>query len=214
MSVLVIGTGNMARGIGTRLVSGGHDLTLYNPDRTDAEKLASELGGGARATTTTLPEAIQEADLVILASWYAVNLQTAQEQASVLRGKVVVDISNPVNESYDALVTEGGPSAAENIQAAIGEGAKVVKAFNTTFAPTLVAGNVAGQTLDVLLAGDDEGAKEAVADLVRSGSLNVIDAGELVRSRQLEALGFLGITLQFRLNTEFGTAWKLVLPAA
>jgi hypothetical protein len=70
---------------------------------------------------------------------HAVNLETAKEQADALRQKIVVGISNPLNESYDALVTEGGSSAAENIQAAIGPGAKVVKAFNTTFAGTLVA---------------------------------------------------------------------------
>jgi predicted dinucleotide-binding enzyme len=214
MKVLIIGTGSMARGIGTRLVAGGHDLALFNPDRADAVTLAGELGGGAKAAAGTLPETIAAADVVVLASWYAVNLQTAKEQAPALRGKVVIDISNPLNESYDALVTEGGPSAAENIQAAVGEGAKVVKAFNTTFAGTLVAGNVAGQTLDVFLAGDDVVAKQTVASLVGSGGLNAIDAGELIRARQLEALGLLGITLQSRLNTGFGTAWKLVLPAA
>jgi 8-hydroxy-5-deazaflavin:NADPH oxidoreductase len=89
-----------------------------------------------------------------------------------------------------------------------------VKAFNTTFAGTLVTGEVAGQTLDVFLAGDDEAAKETVTTLVQSGGLNVIDAGGLMRARQLEALGLLGITLQSRLNTGFGTAWKLVLPTA
>jgi 8-hydroxy-5-deazaflavin:NADPH oxidoreductase len=88
-----------------------------------------------------------------------------------------------------------------------------VKAFNTTFAPTLVAGQVAGQPLDVFLAGDDEGAKRTVAALVRAGGLNAIDAGALERARQLEGLGLLGITLQGPLGTQFGTAWKLVMPA-
>lgn len=212
MKVLIIGTGNMARGIGTRVVSGGHELVLYNPDVRDAEQLAGELGGGTRAAQGGLPDAIAAAEVVILASWYTVNLETAKEQTAALREKVVIEISNPVNESYDALVTEGGPSGAENVRDAIGAGAKVVKAFNTTFAGTLVAGEVAGQKLDVFLAGDDEGPKETVAALVRSGGLNVIDAGGLVRARQLEGLGLLGITLQSRLDTGFGTAWKLVLP--
>jgi 8-hydroxy-5-deazaflavin:NADPH oxidoreductase len=172
------------------------------------------LGGGAAAIAGTLPEGIDAAEVVILASWYAVNLDTAREQSDALRRKIVIDISNPLNDSYDALVTDGGPSAAENVQAAIGPGAKVVKAFNTTFAGTLVTGEVAGQTLDVFLAGDDEAAKETVTTLVQSGGLNVIDAGGLMRARQLEALGLLGITLQSRLNTGFGTAWKLVLPTA
>lgn len=92
--------------------------------------------------------------------------------------------------------------------------ARVIKAFNTTFASTLVAGQVAGQPLDVFMAGDDEAAKSTLAELLRAGGLNPIDAGPLSRSRELEALAFLGITLQFRLNTGFGTAWKLLRPAA
>jgi 8-hydroxy-5-deazaflavin:NADPH oxidoreductase len=99
------------------------------------------------------------------------------------------------------------------IQSALGNRARVVKAFNTTFAPTLLAGQVAGQPLDVFLAGDDQGAKDAVAGLVRAGSLNPVNAGPLARAQQLEALGFLGITLQPRLGTNFGTAWKLIMPA-
>jgi 8-hydroxy-5-deazaflavin:NADPH oxidoreductase len=89
----------------------------------------------------------------------------------------------------------------------------VVKAFNTTFAPTLLAGQVAGEPLDVFIAGDDEDAKSTVATLVRDGGLRPIDAGALERSRQLEGLGLLGITLQGALGTQFGTAWKLVMPA-
>lgn len=218
MKILIIGTGNMARGISTRLLAGGHEVKLYNPDRTDAEKLADELRsasgvpGRVSAAATSLPEAISGSEVVILASWYAVNLQTAREQAAALDGKVVVDISNPLNDTYDALVTEGGPSAAENIRAVLPAGAKVVKAFNTTFAGTLVEGKVAGQVLDVLIAGDDETAREVVASLARGGGLNAIDVGGLERARQLEALGLLGITLQSRLDTGFSTAWKLLLP--
>lgn len=217
MKILMIGTGNMARGISTRLLAGGHHVALYNPDRADAEKLAEELrsasaGSGGVSTVSELHEAISPSDVVILASWYSVNLETARELADELDGKIVVDISNPLNETYDGLVTEGGPSAAEDIRTVLPEGAKVVEAFNTTFADTLVEGEVAGHTLDVLLAGDDEPAKRAVTALVKSGGLNAIDGGALERARQLEALGFLGITLQSRLDTGFMTAWKLVLP--
>lgn len=217
MNVLIIGTGNMARGISTRLLAGGHAVTLYNPDRADAENLADDLGsssrdGGRVTVAAGLREAVPGSEVVILASWYDVNLQTARDLAGELDGKVVVDISNPLNESYDGLVTEGGPSAAERIQAVLPAGAKVVKAFNTTFAGTLVAGHVAGQPLDVFIAGNEETARETLAALARSGGLNAIDVGGLERARQLEGLGFLAITLQSRLNTGFMTAWKLVLP--
>jgi hypothetical protein len=107
----------------------------------------------------------------------------------------VVDISNPLNQTFDALATAPGTSAAEEVATATA-GATVVKAFNTTFSGTPVEGQVAGQPLDVLIAGDDEEAKKTVTQLVRDGGLRAIDVGPLERARELEGLGFLGIALQ------------------
>lgn len=219
MNVVIIGAGNMGRGIATRLAATNATIVIHNVDLAKAAGLATELGGTtageARITASpALRDAVATGDVVILASWYAVNLETARTLGSALDGKTVVDISNPLNETYDGLVTEPGRSAAETIRAVLPAGAKLIKAFNTTFAGTLVATQVAGQPLDVFIAGDDAGAKAALAELVRAGGLNPIDVGGLERARQLEALGLLGITLQPRLNTGFQTAWKLVLPAA
>jgi 8-hydroxy-5-deazaflavin:NADPH oxidoreductase len=68
---------------------------------------------------------------------------------------------------------------------------------------------VAGQPLDVLIAGDDKEAKEMVAKLVHDGDLRAIDAGPLERARELEGLGFLRITLQQPLGLNFQSTWKL-----
>jgi predicted dinucleotide-binding enzyme len=87
-----------------------------------------------------------------------------------------------------------------------------VKAFNTTFAGTLVGGEVDGQQLDVLIAGDDETAKQKVSQLVSDGGLGPIDVGPLSRAQQLEQLGFLHISLQQPLELGFGSAVKLVMP--
>ena len=92
------------------------------------------------------------------------------------------------------------------------QGARVVKAFNTTFARTLVAGMVAGQPLDVFIAGDDAQAKATISQLVEAGGLRAIDTGPLSRARQLEGIGLLGITLQGPLGTHFMSAWKLLFP--
>jgi 8-hydroxy-5-deazaflavin:NADPH oxidoreductase len=85
----------------------------------------------------------------------------------------------------------------------------VVKAFNTTFAGTLVEGEVAGQPLDVFVAGDEEDPKATVAELARTGGLNPIDAGPLRRARELEHLGFLHMTLQEKLGTGYASAVKV-----
>ena len=91
-------------------------------------------------------------------------------------------------------------------------GTRVVKAFNTTFARTLVDGTVAGQPLDVFIASDDAAAKATISQLVEAGGLRAIDAGPLSRARQLEGMGFLGIALQGPLGTQFMSAWKLLFP--
>ena len=89
------------------------------------------------------------------------------------------------------------------------EGTAVVKAFNTTFAGTLVAGEVSGQQLDVLIAGDDDNAKQKVAQLVADGGLRPIDVGPLRRAQQLEQLGFPHISLQQPLGLNFASAVRL-----
>jgi len=207
MNVSIIGTGNMARGIGHRLVAGGHAVTVIGRDMEDAQQLAAELG--ALASARGLDEDLQ-GEVVVLAVWYAAVADIVGKLGQRLADKIVVDITNPLNATYDGLVTAPGTSAAEENARLLPAGAKLVKAFNTTFAPTLVAGQVGGFPLDVFIAGDDQAAKSVVAQLVRDGGLNAIDIGPLRRSRELEAMAFLGITLQGPLNLGFQSGWKLL----
>jgi len=207
MNVSIIGTGNMARGIGHRLVAGGHAVTVIGRDMEDAQQLAAELG--ALASARGLDGDLQ-GEVVVLAVWYAAVADIVGKLGQRLADKIVVDITNPLNATYDGLVTAPGTSAAEENARLLPAGAKLVKAFNTTFAPTLVAGQVGGFPLDVFIAGDDQAAKRVVAQLVRDGGLNAIDIGPLRRSRELEAMAFLGITLQGPLNLGFQSGWKLL----
>ena len=208
MNVTIVGTGNMGRGIATRLLAGGHEVTLLDREAGKAQELAREVGGSAGAGT--VGDEIS-GEVVVLAVPYEAAAPLVRQYGEALSGKVVVDITNPVNwETFDGLVTPPDSSAAEEIEKEATEGARVVKAWNTTFAGTLVAGEVAGHTLDVFVAGDDAGAKETVVGLVESGGSNAIDAGPLRRARELERLGFLGMTLQGPLGLNFASAWKLI----
>jgi NADPH-dependent F420 reductase len=208
MDVTIIGTGNMARGIGSRLIAGGHDVTVLGKETDAAEAVVADLGadGNARAGRSGDPIA---GDVVVLAVYYPDAQAAVEQYGDSLSGKVVVDITNPVNESFDGLVTPPDGSAAQEI-ARRAPGARVVKAFNTTFAGTLTEGRVAGQPLDVFIAGDDEDAKATVTKLAQDGDLNPIDAGPLKQARQLEAMGLLHMTLQSSLGTGFSTALKIV----
>jgi NADPH-dependent F420 reductase len=206
MRVTIIGAGNMGRGVGTRVVAGGHEVEIVDRDPAEAQRLAGELGDGASA-----PEGGAIAgDVVVFAVYYPGIKDAVRQYAAELDGKVVVDITNPVDtRTWDRLATPPGTSSAEEVAAIVPAGTPVVKAFNTTFAGTLVAGEVAGQQLDVLIAGDDEGAKAKVSQLASDGGLRPIDVGPLPRAQQLEQLGFLHMSLQEPLGLGFGSTIKL-----
>ncbi len=149
-------------------------------------------------------------DVVVLAVWYGTNIEIAKQLGTKLAGKVVVDIANPLNSTYDGLATAPDSSSAEDLAKAITAGAQVVKAFNTTFAGTLTAADAAGQKLDVFIAGDDADAKSKVSQLVTDGGMRAIDAGPLHRARQIESMQLLHITLQGTLGSNWGSAIKIL----
>jgi 8-hydroxy-5-deazaflavin:NADPH oxidoreductase len=208
MEVTIIGTGNMARGIGSRVLAGGHDLTVVGKDSGSAEAVAADIGGAGTVKTAVTGDPI-DGEVVVLAVYYPDARAAAEQYADQLAGKVVVDITNPVNETFDGLVVPPDGSATAEL-AALAGGARLVKAFNTTFATPLRAGKVADRKLDVLIAGDDEDAKGKVAALARDGGLNPIDAGPLKHARELEAAGLLHMRLQNTLGTGFGSALNIL----
>jgi 8-hydroxy-5-deazaflavin:NADPH oxidoreductase len=213
MNITIIGAGNMGRGIGTRAVAGGHSVTFIDANPEVAEKTAAEVRASAKndakVSSTSLGEA-ELGDVVVLAVWYGTNLELAKQLGTKLAGKVVVDIANPLNATYDGLATAPDSSSAEDLAKAIASGARVVKAFNTTYASTLLEGRVAGQPLDVFIAGDDADAKGKVAQIVTDGGMRPIDTGPLSRARQIEGMQLLHITLQNTLGTNWGSTIKIL----
>ena len=206
MDITIIGTGNMARGIATRTLAGDNRVTLLGTSIEKAQALADELSGDVRTGQVGDP---LPGDVVVLAVWYQAVGDVLGSYEGELDGKVVVDITNPVDtETYAPLSIEAG-SVAQEIAARV-PGAKVVKAFNTTFAGTLVEGQVAGEQLDLLLASDDEEAKNVVSRLAADGGMRPIDAGPLSLAHQLEALGYLNMAIQPTLGTNYGSVFKVL----
>lgn len=204
MSIAVIGAGNMGRAIACRLVTGGHDVLLADEDTAKAESVAAEIAplGGGTVRAAPARDAADIAGIVVLATLYDVSTRVAAELSELLDGKIVVDISNPFNGTFNGLTTPEGSSAGEEIARRV-PGARVVKAFNTTFAPVLFAGTLDETPIDVLLASDDDGAKDRVARIVKSGRLRPIDAGALANSRTLERITLLLVDLQGRYELDF-----------
>jgi predicted dinucleotide-binding enzyme len=207
MKVTIIGAGNMGRGIGTRTVAGGHEVEIIDNDPADAQSLAGDLGDFA----TAVDKSSIGGEIVVLAVYYPSIAPAVEEYGDQLAGKVVVDIANPIDfETMDGLVIPPDTSSAEETAKLVPSGTPVVKAFNTVFARVLVKGEVAGQPVDVFIAGDDDTAKQKVASLVESGGLRAIDVGPLRRARQLEQLEFLHIAIQEPLGLGGASAIKLL----
>ncbi|MCO4239414.1 NADPH-dependent F420 reductase [Pseudarthrobacter sp. MDT3-28] len=173
-TVSILGTGNMGTAIAGIVEKGGNTVQVLGSEDT------------AQAVT---------GEIVVLAVPYPAVQEILAQRAGQLAGKIIVDITNPLNfETFDSLTVPADSSAAAEIQAAL-PNSSVVKAFNTTFAATLAAGEIAGQPTTVLIAGDDADAKSRLAEVITAGGLRAIDAGSLRRARELEAKGFLQIAL-------------------
>jgi len=195
-TVTVIGTGNMGTQIATLAAKGGAQVQVLDRVADKAAALAGSVGG----TPGVVGDALT-GDIVVLAVPYPALDELLGTYADQLAGRTLVDITNPV-------VVPADSSAAAQLAARV-PGAAVLKAFNTTFAGALAAGEVGGQPATVLVAGDDAAAKTAFTD-VFGPAVGVVDVGSLRRARELEALGFLQITLAVGGSTSWGTGFTLV----
>ena len=172
--ISIIGTGNMGQAIAA--IAGKGDNTVELFDTSDADRPVT-------------------GDIVVLAVPYPAVASVLAERGESLAGKIVVDITNPLNfETFDSLTVPADGSAAAEIAAALPE-SRVLKAFNTNFASTLASGAVGSLPTTVLIAGDDADAKSQLAGIVSVAGLEAVDAGSLSRARELEAVGFLQLTL-------------------
>jgi predicted dinucleotide-binding enzyme len=180
-NITFIGTGNMARTIGTLAVAGGNTVEIMGRDQSKADALAKTLGGG---TTTGKWGAVPAGDIVIVAVLYAGVVPVVTEYGDALAGKTIIDISNPFNATFDGLVHGEETSIAQQAAKAAPAGANVVKAFNTIFRNVLENGRP-----DVFFAGDNAQAKADVATFIKSLGLRPLDVGGLKMAHWVEAMG-------------------------
>jgi predicted dinucleotide-binding enzyme len=191
-TVAILGQGNMGAGLAGRL----------------AGKANVKLGARApQGAELSYADAAANADIVVLALPYDAAL--AAIRSLNLAGKTVVDMTNPVKADFSGLSLGHTTSAAEELQKAA-PGANVVKAFNTIFAGLF--GVAPAQTADipVFVAGNDEAAVNAVADLARAAGFAVEKTGGLDGARLLEPVGMLNIRLGYGLGhgTSIAPTWK------
>lgn len=168
-TVSIMGNGNMGKAIASIVTRGGNEVDFLDREST---AVAGEI--------------------VILAVPYAVLDEIVERLGNQFAGKIVVDITNPLDFStFDKLLVPAGSSSAQELAKKLPD-SKVLKAFNTTFAATLSSGTVGenGPTTTVLIAGDDDEAKKSLSQIIQAGGVKALDAGSLKRAHELEAIGF------------------------
>lgn len=183
MRIGFLGAGEMTRALALPWLAAGHEVTVGGRDRTKAMALAAELG----ARVASLPETAERCEVAILAvRWEGVEW-TLETVGDRLRGKVLVDVTNPVEVEDFGLVTSPGTSMGEQVQRTTG--AQVVKAFNLAQASVWTSPRqVDGRPLVVPVATDDAGARATAEVLAGALGAAVLDAGELRHARHLEAM--------------------------
>lgn len=195
MKIGIIGTGNMGSGLGKIWAQNGHKIMFsYSRDTTKLEKMAQSIGSNASVGTPT--EAAQFADVIVLSVPYGAA-EDALKATGSLEGKILFSIVNALLPDMSGMAVGTTTSAAEEI-AKFAAGARVVEAL-PVFAEVLNSPSrrFGDQSATVFYTGDDQEAKQLVADLLREIDVEPIDAGSLKNSRYVEPAMMLLIQLAY-----------------
>ncbi len=206
MRLAIIGSGNVGRALGATWQRKGHDVRYGVRDRRSPNAQAVETAGDDRVTG--IAEAAAGADVLVLATPFS-GAQEAVHACGDVRGKVLIDCTNPLNADYTDLTLGPTTSAAEQI-AHWTPGARVVKAFNSLGAQHLGDPRIGAQNASMFLCGDDPAAKQTVLALGRDLGFDMVDAGPLRQARLLESLALLWISLAYAQGNGPDIAFRLL----
>ncbi len=208
MKIAVLGTGSVGTTIATKLVALGHEVRMGARSATNEKALAWAAAAGSKASAGTFADAAAFAELVFNCTSGGGSLAALEAAgAANLRGKILIDVSNPLDFSKGmppSLFVSNTDSLGEQIQRAFPE-TKVVKTLNTLHCELMVdPARLEGGDHDVFVSGDDEAAKGRVAEILRGwfGWKRVTDLGDITTARGTEAW----LPLWVRLWGSLGTA--------
>ncbi len=188
MNIGIIGGGNVGGALARLAMSAGHDVVV-------GVREPGRLANGIDAVASR--QAAMHAEIVILALPYVACVDALPALRDVLAGKIVVDATNPLNADWSPLLLGQENSAAEEI-ARLLPASRVVKAFNTIFADTMIPERMqreGGYRITAFVVGDDDTAVAHVADLAYSLGFAPQRVGGLAAARYVEAMAHLNIAI-------------------
>jgi predicted dinucleotide-binding enzyme len=193
MNIGIIGSGNVGQQLAKDLAAHGHNVTIGTREPSKLEDFAQQLPSVKVGSNA---DAAQAGELVLLATnWHGTQHALELAGASNLAGKVVVDITNPLDFSSGkpALALGWNTSAGEQVQGWLPE-SHVVKALNiVTAAAMLNPREFIGFEPDMFIAGNDAGAKGTVSTWLERVGWGIVDLGDITQSRLLEPLAMIWI---------------------
>jgi 8-hydroxy-5-deazaflavin:NADPH oxidoreductase len=207
VNIAIIGAGRVGAALGTRWAVAGHAV-MYGVRKPDDPKMVPLLEGTPNGRAGSVAQAAAFGDVVVLATpWGATK--SAISAAGNLAGKVVVDVTNPLNETFSGL-TVGHMSSGGELVAGWATGAKVVKTLNSTGSNNMLDPKYGKDAVSMFVCGDDAAAKATVSELVRALGFDVVDAGPLASARLLEPLAMLWISLAYAWGQGTDIAFRLM----
>jgi NADPH-dependent F420 reductase len=192
VSIAVLGgTGKEGSGLAMRWASRGYKVIIGSRDAERARQHAAEMNttlGGDYVVGMHNPEAAAAADLIVLSVPYAAHADTLRSVSEQVQGKILVDLTVPMQPPAVRTVhVPAGRAASLEAQALLGENVRVVSAFQNVSAVKM-ADPEAQVDCDVLVTGDDADAKDEVIQLVEAAGMRGIDAGPLANAVAAESL--------------------------
>ena len=194
MRIAILGTGRMASGLGKGWLKAGHFVAFGSRRPETKNDFHADVGLDSRVFG--IEGAITAGEVVVITVPYAEIHPLAQQHAVLLRGKIVIDITNPFR-AQPADERAGAELTAE----AIGDDARVVAAFKANFSNTILDPvDHTGQSREVFFAGDDEPSKQVVAGLITDLGFKPVDCGPLRAATMLDLSVPVLIEMDTRLN--------------
>ena len=198
MRIAIVGSGNIGGGLARAWTAKGHAITFgaRQPDEPEVAALARDIG----ATVATIPEALADAEVIVLAMPFTAAPAVATALPS-WQGRVVIDCTNPIGPGF-TLIHGHTDSGSETIQRLL-PGARVVKSFSAQGAENLAHPVHDGVPASNFYCGDDPAAKAIVRGLIEDIGFEAVDAGPLTSARYLEPITMLWITMSRTLGRQF-----------